>query len=40
MIVPTLLIGLLFYRTITEPMRELVERTELIGKATKTRCAR
>ena len=32
MIVPTLLIGLLFYRTITEPMRELVERTELIGK--------
>jgi signal transduction histidine kinase len=32
MIVPTLLIGLLFYRTITEPMRELVERTDLIGK--------
>jgi signal transduction histidine kinase len=32
MIVPTLLIGLLFYRTITEPMRELIERTNLIGK--------
>ena len=31
MIVPTLLIGLLFYRTITEPMRELVERTQLVG---------
>jgi signal transduction histidine kinase len=26
------LIGLLFYRTITGPMRELVERTDLIGK--------
>jgi signal transduction histidine kinase len=32
MIVPTLLIGLLFYRTITGPMRELIDRTELIGK--------
>jgi signal transduction histidine kinase len=32
MAVPTLLIGLLFYRTITGPMRELVERTDLIGK--------
>ncbi len=32
MVVPTLLIGLLFYRTITRPMRELVERTDLIGK--------
>ena len=32
MIVPTLLIGFLFHRTITEPMRELIERTGLIGK--------
>ena len=32
MIVPTLLIGLLFYRTITEPMRELIERTDLVGQ--------
>jgi signal transduction histidine kinase len=32
MIVPTLLIGLLFHRTITGPMRELIERSELIGK--------
>jgi signal transduction histidine kinase len=32
MIVPTLLIGFLFHRTITEPMRELIERTHLIGK--------
>jgi signal transduction histidine kinase len=32
MIVPTLLIGLLFYRTITGPMRELVERTNLVGQ--------
>ncbi len=32
MIVPTLLIGFLFHRTITEPMRELVERTNQIGK--------
>ena len=32
MIVPTLLIGFLFHRTITEPMRELIERTDLIGK--------
>jgi signal transduction histidine kinase len=32
MIVPTLLIGFLFHRTITGPMRELVERTNLIGK--------
>jgi signal transduction histidine kinase len=32
MIVPTLLIGFLFHRTITEPMRELIERTQLIGK--------
>jgi signal transduction histidine kinase len=32
MIVPTLLIGLLFHRTITGPMRELIERTSLIGK--------
>jgi signal transduction histidine kinase len=32
MIVPTLLIGFLFHRTITGPMRELVERTNLVGK--------
>jgi signal transduction histidine kinase len=32
MIVPTLLIGFLFHRTITEPMRELNERSNLIGK--------
>ena len=32
MIVPTLLIGVLFHRTITEPMRELIERSNLIGK--------
>jgi signal transduction histidine kinase len=32
MIVPTLLIGFLFHRTITEPMRELIERTDRIGK--------
>jgi signal transduction histidine kinase len=32
MIVPTLLIGFLFHRTITEPMRELIERTNLVGK--------
>jgi signal transduction histidine kinase len=32
MIVPTLLIGLVFHRTITKPMRELIERTNLIGK--------
>jgi signal transduction histidine kinase len=32
MIVPTLLIGFLFHRTITEPMRELIERTDLVGK--------
>jgi signal transduction histidine kinase len=32
MIVPTLLIGFLFHRTITEPMRELIERTKSIGK--------
>jgi signal transduction histidine kinase len=32
MIVPTLLIGVLFHRTITDPMRELVERTHLVGK--------
>jgi signal transduction histidine kinase len=32
MILPTLLIGVLFHRTITGPMRELVERTNLIGK--------
>ena len=32
MIVPTLLIGLLFHRTITGPMRELIERSDLIGK--------
>ena len=32
MTVPTLLIGFLFHRTITEPMRELVERTNQIGK--------
>jgi signal transduction histidine kinase len=31
MIVPTLLIGFLFHPTITEPMRELIERTNLIG---------
>jgi signal transduction histidine kinase len=32
MIVPTLVIGFVFHRTITEPMRELIERTTLIGK--------
>ncbi len=32
MIVPTLLIGILFHRTITGPMRELIERTDLVGK--------
>jgi signal transduction histidine kinase len=32
MIVPTLLIGFLFHRTITGPMRELIERTDLVGK--------
>jgi signal transduction histidine kinase len=31
MIVPTLLIGFLFHRTITEPMRELIERTDRVG---------
>jgi signal transduction histidine kinase len=36
MIVPTLLIGFLFHRTITEPMRELVGRTTLIGKGDRT----
>jgi signal transduction histidine kinase len=36
MIGPTLLIGLLFHRTITEPMRELIERTRLIGKGDRT----
>ena len=35
-IVPTLLIGFLFHRTITEPMRELVERTNQIGKGDRT----
>ena len=35
-IVPTLLIGFLFHRTITEPMRELVERTNLIGKGDRS----
>jgi signal transduction histidine kinase len=36
MIVPTLLIGFLFHRTITEPMPELVERTNQIGKGDRT----
>lgn len=36
MIVPTLLIGMLFHRTITSPMRELIERTDLIGKGDRT----
>lgn len=36
MIVPTLLIGILFHRTITKPMRELIERTGLIGKGDRT----
>jgi signal transduction histidine kinase len=36
MIVPTLMIGFLFHRTITEPMRELIERTDLIGKGDPT----
>jgi signal transduction histidine kinase len=36
MILPTLLIGFLFHRTITEPMRELIERTDLIGKGDRT----
>ena len=31
-IVPTLLIGFLFHRTITEPMRQLIARTNLVGK--------
>jgi signal transduction histidine kinase len=35
-IVPTLLIGFLFHRTITEPMRELIERTDRIGKGDRT----
>src|SRR5579863_8324396 len=35
-IIPTLLIGFLFHRTITEPMRELVERTNLIGKGDRS----
>lgn len=35
-IIPTLLIGFLFHRTITEPMRELVERTNLIGKGNRS----
>jgi signal transduction histidine kinase len=34
--VPTVLIGFLFHRTITEPMRELVERTNLIGKGDRS----
>jgi signal transduction histidine kinase len=32
MAIPTLLIGFVFHRTITEPMRELVERTRSVGK--------
>jgi signal transduction histidine kinase len=32
MAVPTLLIGFVFHRTITEPMRELVERTQSVGR--------
>jgi len=36
MIVPTVLIGVLFHRTITEPMRELVERTNRIGKGDRS----
>jgi signal transduction histidine kinase len=36
MIVPTVLIGLLFHRTITEPMRELIERANLIGKGDRS----
>ena len=39
MIVPTLLIGFLFHRTITEPMRELIERTDLVGKGDRRRPA-
>jgi signal transduction histidine kinase len=35
-IVPTIAIGVLFHRTITEPMRELIERTTLIGKGDRT----
>jgi signal transduction histidine kinase len=35
-IIPTLLIGFLFHRTITEPMRELVDRTRLIGKGDRS----
>jgi len=35
MIVPTLLIGLIFHRTITGPMRELIERTDLVGKGNR-----
>jgi len=36
MIVPTLLIGFLFHRTITGPMRELIARTNRIGKGDRT----
>jgi signal transduction histidine kinase len=36
MIVPTLMIGFLFHRTITEPMWELIERTNLIGKGDRS----
>jgi signal transduction histidine kinase len=35
MIVPTLLIGFIFHRTITGPMRELIERTDLVGKGNR-----
>jgi signal transduction histidine kinase len=36
MIIPTLLIGFLFHRTITEPMRELIARTNRIGRGDRT----
>ena len=39
MIVPTLLIGFLFHRTITAPMRELIERSNLIGKGDRNALA-
>ena len=35
-IIPTLLIGFLFHRTITEPVRELIERTSRIGRGDRT----
>jgi signal transduction histidine kinase len=36
MILPTLLLGFVLHRTITAPMRELIERTDAIGKGDRT----